>query len=201
MDITVITPAVPFVLPSQIAGSPSPTDVTVAAQIAAVVESLAAPMGWLGRSLGAQTLEVKIPSFTLGPDCDAIRLPGPPIQSVTTIKYIDDALTEFTVANNVYRLVDRTIILKPDQEWPDAACEPDAVRVRYVAGYTTIPAVVTHAVILLTQQLRASSAENLFVRSEDVEGIGEIIYTVSDAADALIRKAASNLLAGLRVWS
>ncbi len=85
------------------------------------------------------------------------------------------------------------------------------MRIVYDAGYSGTPIADggtgqcsgerKAAVILGVQQLKAISAENLFLRSEEVEGIGTFQYTVSDQAGAIIQRASERLLEGLRVYS
>lgn len=195
MTVTVVTPPDPFVLPADIRNSTN--DSATAAIIAAVTETIDGPTGWLGRALGEQTLKLTLPEWGCGP----IRLPYPPVTGVTWVKYLDEDLNEQTVDETVYRLADNLVLLKPDQEWPDAACQPDAVRIQYAAGYSEVPARAKHAVILTVQHLLEVGGRDLLVRREDVEGIGETEWVVSAQASELIRKTSDSLLAGLRVWS
>jgi hypothetical protein len=52
---------------------------------------------------------------------------------------------------------------------------------------------------MAVQHMKSLNADNLFLRSEEVEGIGTFQYTVSDAAGAIIRDTTRRLLAGLKV--
>lgn len=189
IPVEIITPADPIVLPQQIRGGAS-GDTVLAAMISAVTRSIAAPTGWLGRSLGEQTLK-----WT--GSCFPERLPYRPIISVTSVEYTAPDGTTGTVDPADYRLVADRLI----GDWPPLANEPDAVRVIYVAGYEEVPDEAIQAVILGVQYLRELHSAEGLVRSETVEGIGQTTYVVSDEAGSAVRRATEALLAGLTVYS
>lgn len=86
-----------------------------------------------GRSWAPKTLEVVLDSFPNG----AIELPASPVTAVTSIKYLDDDGAEQTMPEADYyvdtdSLVGRVI---PKDAWPETADRPNAVRVRYEAGF------------------------------------------------------------------
>lgn len=188
IPVEIVTPAAPIVTPQQIRGGTS-GDTKLAAMIAAVTRSIAAPTGWLGRSLGEQTLLWTGACF---PD----RLPYRPIVEVVSVEYTAPDGTTGTVDPADYRLVADRLI----GDWPAVADEPDAVRVTYVAGYDTVPDEAIQAVILAVQYLRDLTAADGLIRSETVEGIGATTYVVSDEAGSAVRRATEALLAGLRVY-
>lgn len=69
-----------------------------------------------------------------------IRLSFPPLQSITSVKYIDGSGNQQTVASSVYEPVtddlDPRVRLQFDQSWPtDVRDQPDAVEVIFLAGY------------------------------------------------------------------
>ena len=199
MSLRVITPPTPVVVPADIAGSHAADDPKVIAAIAAVTGTLDAPTGWLGRAIGAQTLELRLERF----DCGEIALPCPPIIGSVVIEYLDTDLDEQTFdAENYELLSDGRIWLKTGKSWPTLGQHPEPIRIQYQAGYSTVPAAIKQAVIVMVQDLIATSAENLFVRSDEVEGVGTVQYTVSDQASALVQRAADRLLmnSGLRVY-
>jgi uncharacterized phiE125 gp8 family phage protein len=80
-----------------------------------------------------------------------IVLPCPPLVSVTSIKYIDANGTEQTLSPSVYTVLTYPdvsgqsepgkVFLASGQSWPSIKDVPDAVRIRYVAGYATAAAV------------------------------------------------------------
>lgn len=188
IPVIVVSPADPIVLPQQIRGGTS-GDAVLAAMIAAVTRSIAAPTGWLGRSLGEQTL------LWTG-SCFPERLPYRPIVEVVSVEYTAPGGTTGTVDPADYRLVADRLI----GEWPAVANEPDAVRVTYVAGYEEVPDEAVQAIILGAQYLRDLRAADGLIRSETVEGLGSTTYVVSDEAGSAVRRATEALLAGLTVY-
>ena len=207
MIVTVITPSAPIVTPADIAGSHAEDDASVAAAIAAVTEEIDGPTGWLGRAIGPQTIELRASCFRFG----EIFLPYPPIIDVGSVKYLDGDLVEQTVPAESYeRLTDGALRMKVGH-WPAVGVHPEAVRIRYQAGYNggpvadggtgPVPERIRQAIIVMVQDLLATKAENLFLRSEEVEGIGTRQYTVSDQASTIIRRTADRLLNGLRVYA
>ena len=109
MTLTVVTPPEPIVSPDDIPGTHAADDAGIAALIAAVTEQIDAPHGWLGRSLGTQTLLLTLASF----GCGELRLIYPNVQSVTSVKYLDADLVEQMVSTDVYRLAGDRLTLKP----------------------------------------------------------------------------------------
>lgn len=86
---------------------------------------------------------------------DEIYLPKRPIQSVTSIKYYDDANTQQTLSTDIYSLnpPERSVELKFNQVWPSTATDRwDAVEITYVCGFSSVdlvPAGMRHAILLL----------------------------------------------------
>lgn len=202
MTVKVITPPEPFVTPDDIAGNHLADDATIAAMIEAATEELDGYTGWLGRCLAPQELE-----FTGRLACATFTLPIGPVLEIVSVSTEDDAgvVTEIDHAN--YRLRGGDLIAASGVRW---ACAHHH-RVRYWAGYgkrkaddatqweADVPQRVRQAIILSVQHMKALGVENLFLRSEDVAGIGSRTYTVSDQAGSVIRDAADRLLSGLKV--
>ena len=77
-------------------------------------------------------------------------VPKPPLQSITSITYVDEDGATQTLATSVYSVDAPTgptcargrIYPKYEQEWPTTRCEPGAVTVTFVAGYGTTGASV-----------------------------------------------------------
>lgn len=140
MALSVITPpAVEPISASEAKASPSlrvtttadDTDITAlikTARLMAETRSL--------HALVTQTLELVLDGFPTG----GIKLPMPPLQSVTSIKYIDTDDTEQTLSSALYDVDTETVpgMVAPaaDESWPtDVMDQINAVRVRYVAGF------------------------------------------------------------------
>lgn len=90
----------------------------------------------MGRKLITQTWRAKLDCF---PASGVIQLPHPPLQSVTSVTYVDQDGDEQTLATSEY-VVDTSgeggrIYLAYNKTWPFTRGEPNAVRVLFVAGY------------------------------------------------------------------
>lgn len=104
-------------------------------------------------ALCTQTWELKLPGFR-GPE---IWIPKPPLQSVTYLKYYDTANTLQTFSASDYQVMTPrrfpgSIHLGAIASWPATYDRPDAVIVRFVAGYgaaAAVPAEAKHAIKLL----------------------------------------------------
>jgi uncharacterized phiE125 gp8 family phage protein len=95
-----------------------------------------------GRALITQTWEKTLDMFP-----EAIELPNPPVQSVTSIKFLDENGDEQTLSSSSYTL-DNASDSRPawvtpvyGRTWPDTYAEVNAVKVRYVAGWANAAAV------------------------------------------------------------
>jgi uncharacterized phiE125 gp8 family phage protein len=89
-----------------------------------------------GRALATQTLEVALDEFP----CSDMELWGSPVQSVVYVDYADDTGATVEMPSGDYMLDNfaspNRIVIPYDQEWPTTSSSANAVRVRYVAGYT-----------------------------------------------------------------
>lgn len=122
----------------------------------AVSQWLDGPNGWLARSVGEQTLEGRFNCFSER----QIAIPFGPVVSVETIKYLDADGEEQTLDEAAYTLLSNgTVSLNSNSSWPAVYSDPEAVRVRYVAGYapggteeapiSTVPAAIKVAALLV----------------------------------------------------
>lgn len=94
-----------------------------------------------GRVLVTQTWDVTLDEF---PD-DSIELPCPPLQSVTSITYLDAAGASQTLASTEYQVIINELVgrIVPayGKSWPVTLAQPAAITVRLVAGYGLAAAV------------------------------------------------------------
>jgi uncharacterized phiE125 gp8 family phage protein len=71
--------------------------------------------------------------------CDEIAIPRPPLQSVTYIKYTDSAGVVQTLASSEYTVdtkrIPARIVPAYGKSWPGTQYVPNAVQVRFTAGY------------------------------------------------------------------
>ena len=87
------------------------------------------------RAFVTQTWEYVLDGFPTG----GIVLPMPPLQSVTSIKYIDTDGTQQTLDALLYAVDTDSepglVVPAYGESWPSTRYEVNAVRVRFVAGY------------------------------------------------------------------
>jgi uncharacterized phiE125 gp8 family phage protein len=111
---------------------------------------------YTGRALAPQTLEMGVHCFPSSWR-DSIDLDMPPVASVTSVKYLDAAGVEQTVPAADYTLSSygdaRCVTLDYGLYWPITQDVPDAVRIRYVTGYTTLPKAARAALLLVIGHL------------------------------------------------
>lgn len=109
------------------------------------------------RALVSQTWDLTLDRFPAGRD--PIRVPRAPLIGVTSLVYTDAAGTSQTWAASEY-LVSATRspgVIRPasGRTWPGVDDRPDAVRVRFVAGYGTpadVPSPIKSAIKLMVGQ-------------------------------------------------
>jgi len=107
-----------------------------------------------GRALINQTLLYSLPEF---PACDdgVIRLPKPPLASVTSIAYVDTDGASQTVDSWQSDIRSSPGRIKPayDASWPATRDVLNAVTITYVAGYgasgSSVPADIRKALLTL----------------------------------------------------
>lgn len=101
---------------------------------------------YCGLRSATTTVVAKCDSFT-----DMCRLPEAPVQSITSITYLDTDGASQTLSTDVYELradgLEVAIVLKYGQAWP--SIRPGSrITVTMVAGYETTPAEMVHAMLL-----------------------------------------------------
>ncbi|WP_370308332.1 head-tail connector protein [Sphingobium abikonense] len=143
----------------------------VDALIAAATAHIDGPEGWLGRAIGLQTLEVRLPAFGV----TSIALPYPPVVDIVSIQYVDSAGEIASVGDDDYELSGPLLRAAWTKSWPTPqwlGCDGDVVRIRYRAGYAinpdadpvvqNIPAPIRAAILLMVGDLyrfRASASD------------------------------------------
>jgi uncharacterized phiE125 gp8 family phage protein len=108
--------------------------------------------GWTGVVCLTSTWDLRLDEFPAGRwlrEC-AIRMPVRPVQSVTSVKYINGEGVEQTLATSEYvvHLEDPSptlIVPAYGKVWPSTRAQLNAVTVRFVAGWTG-PAAISHNV-------------------------------------------------------
>lgn len=129
--------------------------------------------GYQNRAYLTQTWKLVLDDW---PD-DYIRIPKPPLQSVTHVKYIDSAGTQSTWSSSLY-IVDTAsrpgrIVPAYSQTWPSVTLQPiNAIEVQFVAGFgdslDDVPARVKHAIKLIVGHLYENRESTAIQRLHEV---------------------------------
>jgi uncharacterized phiE125 gp8 family phage protein len=121
--------------------------------LALIAEAVRTAEGECGRQFCTATYTLKLDDFPRGPD-DAIRLPRPPAQSVTSLKYYAEDGTLTTMDAEDYIVAAGSdpgrVVPAVGETWPAVQDRPEAVEVVYVAGYgaaSAVPRVARAAVL------------------------------------------------------
>ncbi len=138
------------------------------------------------RALVNQTWDLKLDTF---PPSHIFELPRPPLSSVTSITYVDIDGVEQTWASADYTVqanagpysMPGTVALAYGASYPTHRSQPDAVTVRFVAGYgadgSSVPAAIRQAVLLLIGEMYAR---------REVAIAGTIISRIPFGVDSLL---------------
>lgn len=130
-------------------------DALITGLVASATAHLDGYTGILGRAVVTQTWRLDVDEFPI----DAIDLPLTPVQSVTSVVYIDRDDVAQTLDPTLYDLVTRagtTRVERPRTSlWPATARRPDAVRVTFVVGdaVADVPAPIKSAALLIVGDL------------------------------------------------
>jgi uncharacterized phiE125 gp8 family phage protein len=123
---------------------------------------------YTGRPIGAQTLELPLDCFPGYYPDNEIAL-SPAVTSISSIKYMDTAGVEQTIASTDYALNDYdlicTVVPDEDYDWPDTQEVQNAIKVRFVAGDT--PAAVKSALLLMVAWLNENRGSEM--ASDDIQ--------------------------------
>lgn len=121
---------------AQVSETDTVHDSALTAWITTAREALDGPSGALGRALVTQEWELLLDGF---PGGDSIDLPLPPLQSVTSVTYVDSDGATQTLATSVYGVDTASepgaVHLKYGQSWPQTRAQRNAVVIRFTAGY------------------------------------------------------------------
>lgn len=128
-------------------------DAQIVAMIQAATSHLDGQDGVLGRCIMPQTWDLTYDDFPDG----AIMIPLPPLQSVQYVSYIDTDGNAQEVDPNDYVLdlqsYDGWVVPRAGFDWPATFNMINAMSIRFVAGYTAVPAAIKAAVLLMVADL------------------------------------------------
>ena len=155
-------------------------DTLIAAYVSAAVGHIDGPHGWLDRSIWPQTLELRQDTLS-----GSVRLPYGPVTGITSVKTVDSAGTEQTMSSSDYLLTNGgELVLAHNASWPSQRGDTEGVRIRYAAGYATLPPSILSAVLLMVGDLYANR-----------ETVGEVTGTIQ------MSTTIQALLSPFKVWS
>lgn len=184
MRVFVVTPPAPVVTVEEarthLKVEHNDEDTLITDMIAAATGHIDGPDGWLGRALGVQTLEARCEVFR-----DAMPLPYPPIVDIVSVKHLDAEGVERTVLASDYEVRGSLIGLAFGRRWPSVGCHPEAVSVRYRAGYAAVPAPIKAAILMMVDDLFRNRGE-------------AVVGTI--AAQVSMTPTVANLLSPFQVW-
>ena len=192
---------------------------------AAAQGSIDGPNGTLRRAIGPQTLELRLddwpdalgrfePGFPGSQPLDdawrarrrcghAIALPYTPVTSVLSITYFDPSGQAQVLDPGQYRLVgdddDSRVELAGGASWPAVLDGPEAIKVRYAAGYQTCPAPLVSAILLMVRNLASLGSRDPTLRTDTVVGVSSQSYEASNGTGLAINQAVEAMIASFRV--
>lgn len=159
-------------------------DVIIAAYIGAACDHIDGPAGWLGRSLGMQTLEAR---FDLGWNIQPLRLPYGPVIDLVSAVYLDAQGQEHAADVADFELFgDELVPAGSAFPWDGGSLRREAGRIRYRAGYVDVPPAARAAILLMVGDLYAN-------RETTAIGVS--------AASIPMSVTVENLLSPLRVYA
>jgi uncharacterized phiE125 gp8 family phage protein len=140
------------------------------------------------RALCAQTWELRLSGFP-----SVIELPLPPFQSVTSITYTDTAGTTQTLASYEISGVggDQPAEIRPafGTRWPATRDVPEAVKVRFVAGYESDGASPPNPAANVPPDLKAAMLQMIgdaFANRETVSSDQTYLIPIPGSAKAML---------------
>lgn len=134
---------------------------------------------YTGTAIGEQEIELALDGFPPG----AISLPLAPASSVVSIVFVDEAATEQALSNTAYTLdnygLSHWLMVAAGTEWPATYEAANVVRVRYMAGSTTLDAAVKAAILLTVGHLYENRQEATEKKLSSVPlGVNALLDTV-----------------------
>jgi uncharacterized phiE125 gp8 family phage protein len=136
-------------------------DFLIAGMIDAAIAHIDGPDGWLGRAIGVQTLEAYLPAPAL---IGRTLLPCRPIVEVVAVEARSAAGWHIVDPSTYEQRGDWVVFgagAQPLTGW--VIGDPEAMRIRYRAGYTDIPAPIRQAVLIMTESMYRNRGSADFV--------------------------------------
>lgn len=103
---------------------------------------------YCGRSIMAQTWQLTLDGFA-----ERIILPRGPVSAISGFTYLDADGASTTVPATIYAedldADPQAIVREPRQSWPSPGDYVNPVTITYTAGYSTVPAAIKQAILML----------------------------------------------------
>lgn len=174
----------------------SNSDTLITDLIEAVTAHLDGPQGWLGRCLVSQTWDMKLDWF---PAYGGIRIPLAPLISIGSITYTDEAGDSQTLSSANYQVVGvgnhmgGYVTEAYNASWPATRDIPEAVTIRFTAGYADINSPAESGVPETIKRAMMIMVSDLFEQRET------FAYSQNDAAEVPMSVTAKSLLAPYQI--
>lgn len=137
-----------------------------------------------GRQFSQATWQLSVDRFPRG--CTPFYVPLAPLSSVTSVKYIDTDGAEQTVATSVYDVLTGRepgeIVKAYGQSWPTPRAEEGAVRILFVAGYSSVPEGIIHGLLLRLKTMFDNRADVVHGALSQTDGAENLLnaFVVGD---------------------
>jgi len=142
--------------------------------------------GYCWRSFISQTWDYKLDCFPSS-DSAKILIPRCPLQSVTSITYVDTDGDTQTWSSSEYTVGTNTepgfVVPAYDESYPSTRTQPEAVTIRFVGGYGDSPEDVPNKVKLAIMHLTAHYYENR--QSNTVKAMADVPFSVKAILDMI----------------
>ena len=155
MRVVVITPPQPVITREQAKAhlnvDHDDDDTLIDIYVAAAVGHIDGPDGWLGRSLGRQTLEARFDTFET--DGGDLALSCGPVVELVSIGWTGADRLPRVGDPALVDLIDNALCFDGLAPWTGMRVGREVLKVRYVAGYETLPPAIRSALLLMVGDL------------------------------------------------
>lgn len=154
---------------------------------------------YCGIKIMPQTVTMKCDNF-----CNFERIPVAPIQSVTSITYVDVDGASQTLDPATYEVradgFETSIVLQFGQSWPTIR-RGSRITVIAVAGFVAVPSELESAILLRISGKFTVFGRDPTLRREEIPGVILRDWDYTGAMDKALNEAVLDLLENFRCWS
>lgn len=159
--VVVVTPPAPVVsldeAKAHLRVEHADDDALITGMVAAATAHIDGPDGWLGRSIGVQTVETR---FTLWEVDRVVPLPCRPVLAIEAVEYLDRNDAEREADLDDLELIGDAIYPSGSSfPWEGGSLRNGGLRIRYRAGYELLPAPIRVAILMMTEDLYRNRGE------------------------------------------